>query len=125
MKPFLKAARPRSLDTSQRRWPSRPSSFWVGERRSFGRHCRNGTRGLVAALNVATWDVLAPCKARHRSADFVTFLRDIDANVDSALEIHEVHRDGEVARDMACDALTDSSLDGTFDQEIDVESGRH
>ena len=51
---------------------------------------RNGTLDLFAALNVATGEVLARCKSRHRAADFVAFLRHIDASVESALEVHVV-----------------------------------
>jgi transposase len=34
--------------------------------------------------------VLARCKSRHRAADFVAFLREIDTRVDPALEVHVV-----------------------------------
>jgi len=37
----------------------------------------NGTPDLFAALNVATGEVLARCKAQHRAQDFVAFLREI------------------------------------------------
>ena len=46
-------------------------------------YLRNGTLDLFAALNVATGEVLARCKQRHRAQDFVAFLREIDANVDA------------------------------------------
>jgi hypothetical protein len=41
-----------------------------------------------AALNVATGEVLARCKPRHRATDFVAFLREIEASVEPALEVH-------------------------------------
>lgn len=57
------------------------------ERRTHN-YIRNGTLDLFAALNVGTGEVLARCKARHRAADFVGLLREIDARVDAALEVH-------------------------------------
>ena len=53
--------------------------------------CRwRGTVALVAALNVATGEVIARCKAQHRAQDFVAFLRDVEASVEPDLDIHVV-----------------------------------
>ena len=49
---------------------------------------RNGTLDLFAALNIATGEVLARCKPQHRVQDFVAFLREIEASVEPALEVH-------------------------------------
>ena len=59
------------------------------ERRTHN-YLRNGTLDLFAALNVATGEVLARCKQRHRAQDFVAFLREIDASVEPGLEVHVV-----------------------------------
>ena len=59
------------------------------ERRTHN-YLRHGTVDLFAALNVATGAILARCKQRHRSQDFVAFLRGIDASVEPALEVHVV-----------------------------------
>jgi transposase len=59
------------------------------ERRTHN-YIQNGTLDLFAALNVATGEVLARCKLRHRAADFVAFLREIDAGVEPALDVHVV-----------------------------------
>jgi transposase len=45
---------------------------------------------LSAALNVATGEVLARCKRRHRAQDFVACLRQIDALVTPGLAVHVV-----------------------------------
>ena len=59
------------------------------ERRTHN-YIRNGTLDLFAALNVATGEVLARCKQQHRAQDFVAFLREIEASVPPALEVHVV-----------------------------------
>ena len=69
--------------------PILPMDIGQPERRTHN-YIRNGTLDLFAALNVATGEVLARCKARHRAADFVAFLREIDARVDPSLAIHVV-----------------------------------
>ena len=51
---------------------------------------RNGTTTLFAALDVATGEVLAQCKPRHRHQEFLQFLRHIEANVPEDLDIHLV-----------------------------------
>ncbi len=53
-------------------------------------YIRNGTLDLFAALNVATGEVIAKTKQRHRAKDFVDFLREIDRQVQPNLEIHVV-----------------------------------
>ena len=53
-------------------------------------YIRHGTTTLFAALDVATGNVLAQCKKRHRHQEFLQFLRHIDANVPPELDIHLV-----------------------------------
>jgi transposase len=49
---------------------------------------RHGATTLFAALNVLDGSVLAPCKPRHRQQEFLAFLRHIEANVPTKLDIH-------------------------------------
>lgn len=51
---------------------------------------RHGTTTLFAALNIATGEVMAQCKPRHRHQEFLGFLRHIDKNVPADLDIHLV-----------------------------------
>ena len=53
-------------------------------------YVRHGTRTLFAALDVATGEVLAQCKRRHRHQEFLAFLRHIDESVPAHLDIHLV-----------------------------------
>lgn len=49
---------------------------------------RNGTTTLFAALDVATGGVIGKCFRRHRTTEFVKFLKLIDEAVDPALDVH-------------------------------------
>lgn len=49
---------------------------------------RHGTTSLFAALDIATGKVLGECHRRHRSQEFLQFLKTIEANVPAALDIH-------------------------------------
>lgn len=51
---------------------------------------RHGTTTLFAALDIASGDVLAQCKPRHRHQEFLQFLRHIDANMPEELDVHLV-----------------------------------
>lgn len=51
-------------------------------------YVRHGTTTLFAALDVATGTVFAECKARHRHQEFLNFLRDLNACVPAALDLH-------------------------------------
>ena len=73
----------------QRAQPILPMDFGQPERRTHN-YVRHGTLDLFAALNVATGEVLARCTPQHRAQDFVAFLREIDASVEPALDIHVV-----------------------------------
>jgi transposase len=77
------------IQALERAQPILPMDIGQPERRTHN-YIRNGTLDLFAALNVATGEVLARCKQRHRAQDFVVFLREIDASVESGLEVHVV-----------------------------------
>ena len=51
---------------------------------------RNGTTTLFAALNVLTGVVIGQCLPRHRSGEFLKFLRTIDRQVPKGLQIHMI-----------------------------------
>ena len=77
------------IQALERAQPILPMDIGQPERRTHN-YIRNGTLDLFAALNVATGEVLARCKQRHRAQDFVAFLNEIEASVEPALEIHVV-----------------------------------
>jgi putative transposase len=51
---------------------------------------RHGTLTLFAALDLASGEVLAQCKKRHRHQEYLQFLKHIDANVPKDMQIHLV-----------------------------------
>ena len=51
---------------------------------------RYGTTNLYAALNLASWKVIADLTPRHRAAEFIRFLKLIDREVPEDLEVHVV-----------------------------------
>lgn len=51
-------------------------------------YVRHGTTTLFAALDVASGEVIAQCKPRHRHQEFLAFLNHIDRNVPEELDIH-------------------------------------
>jgi hypothetical protein len=51
-------------------------------------YVRNGTTTLFAALDIASGNVLAECKPRHRHQEFLGFLKRIDEAVPTALDVH-------------------------------------
>jgi transposase len=53
-------------------------------------YMRHGVTSLFAALDVATGKVLGKCYRRHRSVEFLDFLKRIDAAVPAELNIHLV-----------------------------------
>jgi len=73
-----------ALDRTQPLLPMRPGQI---ERRTHD-YMRHGTTSLFAALEVKTGEVLGQCRRRHRSVEFRTFLRHIDANVPDSLDVH-------------------------------------
>lgn len=67
--------------------PILPLAPGVPERRTHD-YRRHGTTSLFAALDVATGKVIGECHRRHRSHEFLQFLKTIDAHVPSELDIH-------------------------------------
>jgi len=51
---------------------------------------RHGATTLFAALNIASGDVIGELHRRHRSTEFLQFLRTTDADVPSNLDVHLV-----------------------------------
>jgi transposase len=51
---------------------------------------RHGVTSLFAALDIATGNVLGQCYRRHRSVEFLAFLKKIDSAVPADLDIHLV-----------------------------------
>ena len=77
------------IQALQRVQPILPMDVGQPERRTHN-YVRHGTLDLFAALNVATGEILARCRSQHRAQDFVAFLREIEASVDAAFDIHVV-----------------------------------
>lgn len=69
--------------------PVLPLMPGVPERRTHG-YRRNGTTNLYAALDVASGKVIHSLTARHRAAEFLRFLKTIDASVPAHLDVHVV-----------------------------------
>lgn len=51
---------------------------------------RNGTTTLFAALDIKTGEVIGKCFKRQRAKEFLTFLKNLDAEVPSEYEVHVV-----------------------------------
>ena len=73
-----------ALDRTQ---PLLPLAPGIAERRTHD-YARHGTTSLFAALDVATGEVIGQLHRRHRSDEFLQFLRVIETNVPSDLAIH-------------------------------------
>ena len=77
------------IQALERAQPVLPMDFGQPERQTHN-YIRNGTLDLIAALNVATGEVIAKTKRQHRSIDFVEFLRTIDSAVEPNLQVHVI-----------------------------------
>ena len=75
-----------ALDREQPVLPMMPG---VPERRTHN-YERHGTTSLFAALDIASGFVIGKCYKRHRAAEFLNFLKQIDARVAEGLEVHIV-----------------------------------
>ena len=53
-------------------------------------YIRHGTTSLFAALDIASGSVIGKCYKRHRAAEFLDFLKQIDAHVPEGLDVHIV-----------------------------------
>lgn len=51
-------------------------------------YVRHGTTTLFAALDIANGSVLTQCKPQHRHQEYLSFLRHIEANVPTELDVH-------------------------------------
>ena len=78
-----------ALERNQPILPMRPG---IPERQSWD-YWRHGTTTLFAALNVKTGEVLGKCYPRHRSKEFLSFLRQIERSLPEQDLTHpyEVH----------------------------------
>jgi transposase len=77
-------SRIQALDRTQ---PLLPLALGVAERRTHD-YKRHGTTSLFAALDLATGRVIGELHRRHRSQEFLAFLRTIEANVPPELDVH-------------------------------------
>jgi transposase len=75
-----------ALDRTQ---PMLPLAPGLPARRTHD-YVRHGTTTLFAALDIATGKVIGEMHQRHRSSEFLKFLRTIEANVPEKLDIHLV-----------------------------------
>ena len=75
-----------ALDRTQ---PILPLAPGIPERRTHD-YMRHGTTTLFAALDIATGEVIGRLHRRHRSQEFLKFLRIIDERVPADLDIHLV-----------------------------------
>ena len=73
-----------ALDRTQ---PILPLAPGIPERRTHD-YMRHGTTTLFAALDIASGEVIGEWHRRDRSTGFLQFLRTIDANVPSDLDVH-------------------------------------
>ena len=53
-----------------------------------GPYVRHGTTSLFAALDTASGFVIGKCYKRHRAAEFLDFLKQIDTGVPEGLDVH-------------------------------------
>lgn len=77
------------IQALSRTQPVLPMRVGQLERRTHD-YTRHGVTSLFAALDIATGYVLGKCYRRHRSIEFLDFMKKIDAAVPSALDIHLV-----------------------------------
>jgi transposase len=75
-----------ALDRTQ---PMLPLAPGIPERRTHD-YMRHGTTTLFATLGVSTGEVIGELHRRHRSSEFLQFLRTIEANVPPHLDVHLV-----------------------------------
>jgi len=77
------------IQALERAQPVLPMDLGMPERQTHN-YIRHGTLDLFAALNVATGEVIANTKQRHRAKEFVAFLRAVDKTVAPELEVHVI-----------------------------------
>ena len=77
------------IQALSRTQPVLPMRIGQLERRTHD-YTRHGVTSLFAALDIATGNVLGKCYRRHRSVEFLDFLKKIDAAVPAELDVHLV-----------------------------------
>jgi len=77
------------IQALSRTQPVLPMRVGQLERRTHD-YTRHGVTSLFAALDIATGNVLGKCYRRHRSVEFLDFLKKIDATVPADLDVHLV-----------------------------------
>ena len=77
------------IQAFDRTQPILPMMPGLPERRTHD-YSRHGTTTLFAALNIATGKVIGQLHRRHRSKEFLSFLRTIDEAVPEKLDVHLV-----------------------------------
>lgn len=75
------------IQALERNQPVLPMQPGQAERRTHD-YTRHGTTTLFAALNVATGEVVGSLHRRHRTVEFLKFLKTIDESVPPDLDIH-------------------------------------
>ena len=75
-----------ALDRAQPVLPMRPTT----PERLTHNYVRHGTTSLFAALDIATGNVIGKCFRRHRTDEFLRFLREIKKNVPEDLDVYLV-----------------------------------
>jgi transposase len=75
-----------ALDRTQ---PMLPLAPGIPERRTHD-YKRHGTTTLFAAFDIASGAVIGQTHRRHRSSEFLQFLRNVDASVPAMLDVHLV-----------------------------------
>lgn len=97
-----------ALDRTAPILPLRPG---IPERQTHD-YKRNGTTTLFAAMNILNGKVIGACLPRHRSREFLKFLRQLEAEVPARTQIHLIvdnastHKSAEVKRWLAAKKRT-------------------
>lgn len=77
------------IQALERSQPVLPMRLGKPERKT-PTYLRHGTTTLFAALDIVTGQVIGECHRRHRSSEFIKFLRTIDKNIPKELDVHLV-----------------------------------
>lgn len=80
---------PHQIQALDREQPVLPMMPGMAERRTHS-YVRHGTTSLFAALDVASGFVIGKCYKRHRAAEFLDFLKQVDRQVPPDLDIHVI-----------------------------------
>jgi transposase len=75
------------IQALNRTQPLLPMTPGQPERRTH-EYKRHGTTSLFAALDISTGNVIGKCFRRHRSIEFLKFLKHLDASIPFGLDVH-------------------------------------